>query len=96
MSFKYILLWFNTFVKILAPSERELYVSKVPKLYFRAPIWRTIKQLTQLKPTRHVTMKELYRKMATTDSNKSDCLNEVSPAQSDSGLFELDAVSEGK
>ena len=46
------------FVKILVPSERELYASEVPKLYFRAPIWRTIKQL---KPTRHLTMKELYR-----------------------------------
>jgi hypothetical protein len=39
----------------------RIKTSKVPKLYYRAPIWRTIKQLTQLKPTRHVTMKELYR-----------------------------------
>ena len=61
MSFKYIYF-------ILVPSECELCVSKVPKpsispyisIVNRAPIWRTIKQLTKLKPTRHVIMKDRH------------------------------------
>ena len=61
------------------PSERELYV---PKLYFRAPIWRTIKQLTQLKPTRHVTMKELYK-----------CLIEITNLKTLAGLLKGSELS---
>ena len=84
ISFKYMLLWMANICKYMmftcALGARVIRIKstktqhKPISIVNRAPIWRTIEQLTQLKPTRHVTMKELYTRTYVIRGSKCMCV----------------------